>query len=117
MITPNLIGRLRIEESRSQLEKIILDSGLLEKHNKEIHEYIVRDYVEKPEKKIDKLLKTVEPHFKVNRDLIMTTPGKKVIQTLKSCPYGKERNPKTRRCNKKCKPGYIRNLDFKCIKE
>jgi serine/threonine protein kinase len=117
MITPNLIGRLRIEESRSQLEQIILDSGLLEKHKKEIHENIIKDRTKKHESKINKLLNNTEPEFIMNRDLIMTTPGKKVIQTLKSCPYGKERNPKTRRCNKKCKPGYIRNLDFKCVKE
>jgi serine/threonine protein kinase len=118
MITPNLLGRLRIEESRNQFEHILIDSGLLEKHNKEIHENIVRDHTEKKKSKINKLLNNNnEPEFIVNRDLIMSTPGKKTIQTLKSCPSGKERNPKTRRFNKKCKPGYIRNLDFKRVKE
>jgi serine/threonine protein kinase len=32
------------------------------------------------------------------------------------CPEGKERNPKTRRCVAKCKPGYTRDENFKCIK-
>jgi serine/threonine protein kinase len=32
------------------------------------------------------------------------------------CPEGKERNPKTRRCVKKCKEGYERNANFRCIK-
>lgn len=117
MITPNLIGRLRIEEARNQFEHILTDSGLLEKHKKEIHEYIVSDRVEKPEKKINKLLETVEPEINVNRDLIMTSPGKEPVIELKDCPPGKERNPKTRRCINKCKPGYIRNSDFKCIRE
>ena len=58
MITPDLIGRLRIEEARSQLEHILLESGLLEKHKKEIHEDIVVDLSKKPETKIKKLLAT-----------------------------------------------------------
>ena len=33
-----------------------------------------------------------------------------------ACPEGKERNPKTRRCINKCKTGYVRDSDFKCIK-
>ena len=37
-------------------------------------------------------------------------------KTELECPEGKERNPKTRRCVAKCKPGYLRNQDFKCIK-
>jgi hypothetical protein len=32
------------------------------------------------------------------------------------CPEDKERNPKTGRCVAKCKPGYTRDADFKCIK-
>ena len=40
----------------------------------------------------------------------MSTPGE-------DCPPGKERNPNTRRCVKQCKPEYIRNSDFKCIRE
>jgi len=117
IITPNLFGRLRIEEARSQLEHIILESGLLEKYKKEIHENIVRDYTEKPEKKINKLLKKVKPDTIPNEELIMTTPNKEDTIILKDCPPEKERNPKTRRCVKKCKFGYIRNADFKCLKE
>jgi serine/threonine protein kinase len=35
---------------------------------------------------------------------------------LKLCPEGKELNPKTNRCVKKCIPRYQRNVDFKCVK-
>jgi serine/threonine protein kinase len=113
----NLEGRLRIEEARSQLEQIILESGLLEKHKKEIHENIVRDHVEKPKTKINKLLDSAKPDTTVNEDLITATPGKEPVIKLKDCPPEKEQNPKTRRCVKRCKPGYIRNSDFKCIRE
>jgi serine/threonine protein kinase len=113
----NLEGRLRIEEARSQLEQIILESGLLEKHKKEIHENIVRDQTKKPETKIKKLLDSAKPDTTVNEDLITATPGKDPLIKLKDCPPEKERNPKTRRCVKRCKPGYIRNSDFKCIRE
>ena len=38
-------------------------------------------------------------------------------KTLKnSCPEGKERNPKTNRCINRCKPGYSRNENFRCVK-
>ena len=33
------------------------------------------------------------------------------------CPYTHERNPYTRRCNKKCKQGFQRNSIFKCRKK
>jgi len=117
MITPDLMGRLRIEEARSQLEHILIDSGLLEKYNKEIHQHILRDKVVKPEKKIEKLLEGTKPDVVVDREIVMSTPGKEPILKLKECSPRKERNPKTRRCINKCKPGYIRNEDFKCVRE
>jgi hypothetical protein len=33
------------------------------------------------------------------------------------CPQTHERNPLTKRCNKRCKPGYVRNSKFKCRKQ
>jgi len=46
----------------------------------------------------------------------------KIRKTVKNtskepCPEGKERNPDTGRCVNKCKNGYVRNTDFKCVKE
>jgi hypothetical protein len=117
MITPDLLGRLRIEEARSQLEHILIESGLLEKHKKEIHDNIVIDHNKKPETKIKKLLANSTPDIKVNEKLVLSTPGKEPVIKLKDCPPEKERNPKTRRCVKRCKPGYTRNTDFKCVRE
>lgn len=117
MVTPDLLGRLRIEEARSQLEHILIESGLLEKHKKEIHDNMVIDNNKKPETKIKKLLVNSTPDIKVNEKLVLSTPGKDPNLILKECPPEKERNPKTRRCVKRCKPGYIRNSDFKCVRE
>ena len=33
----------------------------------------------------------------------------------KNCPENKEFNPITKRCNNKCKDGYVRNSEFKCV--
>jgi serine/threonine protein kinase len=42
---------------------------------------------------------------------------KKILKEEKDCPEYKERNPRTRRCIKKCNPGYERNHEFRCVKE
>ena len=38
------------------------------------------------------------------------------VSMKKECPTGKEYNPITKRCNKKCKDGFIRDSQFKCKK-
>lgn len=35
---------------------------------------------------------------------------------VKTCPKGEELNPITKRCNKNCKDGEIRDEKFKCVK-
>ena len=35
---------------------------------------------------------------------------------VEKCPEGKEWNPLTKRCNKKCKDGEKRDENFKCVK-
>jgi len=44
------------------------------------------------------------------------TMKKTPLQNEKTCPQGKEMNPKTRRCNNVCKPGYVRDASFKCVR-
>ena len=38
------------------------------------------------------------------------------IELIVKCPETKEFNPITKRCTHKCKPGILRNADFKCVK-
>jgi len=37
-------------------------------------------------------------------------------EIVRDCPVGKEFNPLTKRCVYVCKPGLVRNPDFKCVK-
>ena len=41
---------------------------------------------------------------------------KDAIEIIVECPTDKEFNPNTKRCVKKCKPGFSRNAEFKCKK-
>lgn len=42
--------------------------------------------------------------------------NKDVLEITVKCPENKEFNPITKRCTHKCKPGILRNADFKCVK-
>jgi hypothetical protein len=107
MITPNLEARININAALFLLEKIIVDSGLLAKHGMKI---------------VDNMT--------VSSNSLATASEKPVIIKVKkskktalenlepgACVQGKERNPNTGRCINICKPGYMRNADFKCVKQ
>ena len=47
----------------------------------------------------------------------MTDSLKVVVSSRNLCPSDKEFNPLTKRCIKKCKPGYARDEQFKCKKD
>jgi len=106
MITPNVEARININTALFSLEKIIIDSGLLEKHGKKIADHMVVN-LSAPVTVFDKPI------------IIKVKKGKKPVENLEpgDCDEGKERNPKTGRCVNACKPGYIRNADFKCVKQ
>jgi len=137
MVEPELKYRPFINELLIEMEAILNKNGLIEKYNKKIVDYLVIDndvqtptpIVIEPERQMfDKITKPDEK-------LINATPtpcseGKKrnengncvrikkkaLYKLLLPCPPGKIRNPKTRRCVKKCKPEQVRNEKFKCIK-
>lgn len=137
MIEPELIRRPHIDELLDEMKHILLTSGLLEKYNKKIIDYIVvNSDIKKPSSKITMPDSGIFNKLdKPNKKIINTTPTpcpegekrNKIGDCIKlkqrlhynvilPCPYGKERNPKTRRCVKICKPGYFRNENFKCKK-
>jgi serine/threonine protein kinase len=137
MIEPELKYRPFINELLIEMEAILNKNGIIEKYNKKIVDHLVIDndvqtptpIVIEPERQMfDKITKPDEK-------LINATPtpcseGKKrnengncvrikkkaLHKLLLPCPPGKIRNPKTRRCVKKCKPEQVRNEKFKCIK-
>jgi hypothetical protein len=106
MITPNVEARININTALFSLEKIIIDSGLLEKHDKKIVDHMV-------------VSSSASVTVFDKPIIIKVKKGKKPVENLEpgDCDEGKERNPKTGRCVNVCKPGFIRNADFKCVKQ
>uniref|UniRef100_A0A6C0H1N6 Protein kinase domain-containing protein n=1 Tax=viral metagenome TaxID=1070528 RepID=A0A6C0H1N6_9ZZZZ len=108
MISTNVWERKTVLNATVSLERIIDESGILKNHNKSVLNHMMVDgtgdiSIVKP---MDmKMAKS----FKPNPVFLEMEPG--------ACPEGKERNPKTRRCINKCKPGYSRDANFKCVKD
>jgi hypothetical protein len=107
MVTPNVEARFAINTALFTLEKIITESGLLEKHGKKIVDHMV--------------VSSSAPVTVFDKPVIIKIKKSKkpVLENVEpgDCDSGKERNPKTGRCINVCKPGYIRNADFKCVKQ
>lgn len=59
----------------------------------------------------------VKEYVKGNKTKKITSVGSTKCKETTKCKEGKEMNPKTKRCIKVCNPGYVRNVDFKCVKE
>lgn len=108
MISTNVWERETILNATITLERIIDESGLLKKHNKRIVNHMVVDGSD--DISVDKSMDVkIEKNFKPDPVFLEMKPG--------DCPEGKERNPKTRRCINKCKSGYSRDANFKCVKD
>lgn len=65
--------------------------------------------------------KSIINEIKTTTSKDITISSKKTLDTLtvdpiRQCPEGKEMNPITKRCVKKCKDGYSRDAGFKCKK-
>ena len=130
MITSDIKYRPFIKELMKEMEEILNKNGLLEKYNKKIVDHIVIDSIEDIYPTFDLPPSIFEKVVKPNDKIALTDPDschKGMIMNIKGdcvkgkhylshCPEGKERNPITRRCVIKCKPGYVRNDKFKCIK-
>lgn len=110
MLTPDLNARLLIEQATAQYEHILIESGLLEKHKKEIQNHIVVDAGKPRKPDIMKQLDKAGVDLPPPPEIAELEPGED------PCPDGKERNPKTRRCINTCKPGYSRDENFNCKK-
>jgi serine/threonine protein kinase len=134
MIEPELKYRPLIDEALKDMEEILTKNGLLDKYNKKIRNSILIDNEAiSPIKEIPKTI--FKKIAKQNPNIVMATPGECPDGKVRNekgrcvkikaapvdkidlpCPEGKERNPKTRRCVAKCKPNYVRDENFKCIK-
>ena len=113
MVNHNVFLRITPNELVTRYENILLHSGLLEKYNMHFDNHLLAEGAPIPVEVAQNI------QADVNRTLSMTP--KEQDEFIKSvvikCPDGKEYNPTTKRCNKNCKPGYIRTDKFKCKKQ
>lgn len=127
MINPNVFMRYMPEQVLNEFEKILSENGILTKYNKHFENHILISNENVNIAKVNEIIKIANnvdiriDKEKVNR-ISNSTPTKinrisSIKKTLKACPDGKERNPLTRRCVNVCKYGYIRNAEFKCVRD
>ena len=126
----NILKRVSdIEASLNTFEKILEDNGVLKRVNKEFldHKLVERRVTIKVHSKHN-----IGPLLRLEESLSVSLPNdipslneiekedpptlNLKTMSLNKCPYEKEYNVKTKRCVKKCKDGYYRNEQFKCVK-
>jgi len=101
---------LNLDNILSEYENVLLQSGILTRRNKNFKNHELLNVSPLPPSIKNSLSKTktitdIEATFNVIE-----------LAEAKKCPENKVLNPKTRRCVKKCAPGYIRNANFRCVK-
>lgn len=109
MINPRVFLRLTPDQLLAKYENILTTSGLLEKHKKHIENHLLANKIS-PEMRI--MNEIADEPINISH---MDFSGKN-IELVRDCPEGKEFNPLTKRCIKVCKPRYVRNPSFKCVR-
>jgi len=113
MTNANVFQRIKPAEALSKYEHILLSNGILEKYNMHFKDHILVEG--------SPLTPAIHDILEHTLGADLTMSQKEREQFVKSiviqCPPGKDLNPITRRCNKSCKPGFIRDEQFKCKKD
>ncbi len=118
MLNRNVFLRSTPEQLLAQYEDLLTNSGLLEKHNKHIEKHLIANKVSDEMKVADAIAHAIADSS------FMVTVAKAAdaatllrnVEIVRDCPASKEFNPLTKRCVNVCKPGKVRNPDFKCAK-
>lgn len=105
---------INIEELLNEYENILLEIGILIRLGKSFENNVLVNKPPAPlviveEAKTDE----ASPPKHLSADLQAVADADPILISVK-CPEGKEVNPTTKRCVKKCKEGYKRNDKFKC---
>lgn len=116
MIDPNVNTRSTVNNTYYKYMELLLNSGILDKHSKP-HSKMLQQTVDN----IASIQKNSSQTAKeISTISLSLSPAEKEIIKQSTpkvrCPEGKEYNRRTKRCVKKCKDGYRRNEDFKCVK-
>jgi len=102
-INPRVSDRCDADFFLQAYESILTDSGILRRHGLHMSHHDILP------------MASIAPEIEKGEE----TPDSQIpfamAESLTPCEQsGKERNPKTRRCVKKCKDGYVRNANFNC---
>ena len=112
MVNLDVYDRITTDSLLSKYEEILEKSGLMAKYNKYFDNHEIKDGNALPEK-------TLSIINSLSKEVLSITEEEKneiVNMDIKQCPEGKEYNVSTKRCIKKCKEGYTRNLKGRCTK-
>ena len=109
MINPRVFLRQTPDQLLAKYENILTTSGLLEKHKKHIENHLLAN-------KISPEMRIMNEIADQPIDISHMDFSNKNIELVRDCPEGKEYNPLTKRCIKVCKPRYVRNPSFKCVR-
>lgn len=115
MIHPNVHLRYDTDMLMNEYEDILSEQGMLNRHNMRFENHRLVSGIEIPS-----VIKTTINRI-VNDTSQVSKKDLKTIQVndepMRICPPGKEYKPTTKRCVKTCKNGYVRNANFKCVRD
>lgn len=116
MIDPNVYTRIDVNSALYEYQDILVDSGILDKDSKPRSKMLQQTVenmgsIQKVSSHTAQEISTLSNSFTLTEKENIKNSSPKV-----KCPEGKEYNKRTKRCVKKCKSGYHRNEDFKCVK-
>jgi serine/threonine protein kinase len=102
---------LDIDNILSEYENILLATGILTRRNKNFRNHDLLNISPLPPSIKQSDSKTTSmTEFEATLNALE-------LKDFYKCPDDKELNLNTRRCVKKCGPGYVRNPNFRCVKQ
>jgi len=115
MVHPNVYSRYDTDVLMNDYEDLLSEQGLLKKHNMRFDNHRLVEGAEVPtvlEKTINRIVKDTGNVSKSNLKTISVND-----EPIRICPPGKEYKSTTKRCVKTCKNGYMRDGNFKCVRD
>lgn len=113
MVHPDLFVRYDVDGLMLQFETIMQESGLLQKHKRVYVNHLLAPGTQLP-------AATVRVTAAIAKTDNTPSPEQltaKALSVSPICPDGKEFNPISKRCVKKCNDGYKRSERFRCVKD
>jgi serine/threonine protein kinase len=112
MVHPKLFLRYDVDSLMLQFETIMQESGLLQKHKRVYVNHLLTRGTQLPAA----IVRITDAVVKANNTPSPEQMTAKALSISPICPNGKEFNPISKRCVKKCNAGYKRSEKFRCVK-